>query len=92
MRVFKTYIKIIASILFVIIFLSTSQAKPLDKFYKADRVSNYFSGILLLNENQYEKSLNYLKKLDGLEASHINYSVKYLYTLVNSGNIKKALR
>ena len=90
MRVFKTYIKIIASILFVIIFLSTSQAKPLDKFYKADRVSNYFSGILLLNENQYEKSLNYLKKLDGLEASHINYSVKYLYTLVNSGNIKKA--
>ena len=82
--------KTILPILFVIIFLSTSQAKPLDKFNRADRVSDYFSGILLLNENQYEKSFNFLKKLDGLETSHINYSAKYLYSLVNSGNLKKA--
>ena len=82
--------KTILPILFVIIFLSTLQAKPLDKFNRADRVSDYFSGILLLNENQYEKSFNFLKKLDGLETSHINYSAKYLYSLVNSGNLKKA--
>ena len=62
----------------------------MDKFNKADRVSDYFSGILLLNENQYEKSLGYLKKLNGLESSHINYSIKYLYSLVNSGNFKEA--
>ena len=82
--------KTILPILFVIIFLSTSQAKPLDKFNRADRVSDYFSGILLLNENQYEKSFKFLKKLDGLETSHSNYSAKYLYSLVNSGNLKKA--
>ena len=75
---------------FVIIFLSTSPVKSLDKFNKADNISNYFSGILLLNDNQYEGSLNYLKKLNGLEKKHRNYSIKYLYSLVNSGNLKEA--
>ena len=91
MNIFKFIIKIIGQFLFVIIFLFTSQAKSLDKFNKGERVSDYFSGILLLNENQYDESFRYLKKLNGLETSHINYSVKYLYSLVNSGNFKEAL-
>jgi uncharacterized protein HemY len=90
MKIFNFNLKIIGHILFVIIFLFTTSAKSLDKFNKADRVSDYFSGILLLNENQYEESYKFLKKLNGLETSHINYSVKYLYTLVNSGNFKEA--
>ena len=90
MKILNFLNKTILPILFVIIFLSTSQAKPLDKFNRADRVSDYFSGILLLNENQYKKSFNFLKKLDGLETSHINYSAKYLYSLINSGNLKQA--
>ena len=90
MKISKLFNKTIATILFVIIFFSTSQVKSLDKFDKAERVSDYFSGILLLNENQYEKSFNFLKKLNGLETSHSNYSVKYLYTLINSGNFKEA--
>ena len=84
--------KIIGQIFFVIIFLSTSSAKSLDKFNKADNLSNYFSGILLLNDDQYEDSLRYLKRLNGLERNHINYSTKYLYSLVNSGNLKEAFR
>ena len=54
------------------------------------RISEYFSGILLLNENQYEGSLKYLEKLNGLESKHKNYSIKYLYSLVNSGKFKEA--
>ncbi len=88
MKKFK--FKIIPQILFVIIYLFTPPAKSLDKFDKADGVYNYFSGILLLNDKQYEDSLRYLKKLNGLEISHLNYSVKYLYSLVNSGNLKEA--
>ena len=87
---FNLNYKIIGQILIVIIFFFTSQAKSLDKFDKAKQVSDYFSGILLLNTNQYTESLRYLKKLNGLEANHINYSVKYLYSLVNSGNLKEA--
>ncbi len=82
--------KIIGQIFFVILFLSTPEVKSLDKFDKAENVSDYFSGILLLNDNQYENSFKYLKKLNGLERSHKNYSVKYLYSLVNSGNLKEA--
>ena len=90
MKIFNFNLKIIVQILFVTFILSTSPAKSLDKFNKSDRISDYFSGILLLNDNQYEKSFNFLKKLNGLEASHINYSIKYLYSLVNSGNLKEA--
>ena len=90
MNVFKLKFKIIGQIFLVIIFLSTSSAKSLDKFDKSDRISNYFSGILLLNNNQYEESFKYLKKLNGLENTHINYSIKYLYSLINSGNLKEA--
>ncbi len=90
MKIFNLFNKTILSILFVIIYLSTSPAKSLDKLNKADHLSDYFSGILLLNDNQYENSFKYLKKLDGLESSHRNYSIKYLYSLVNSGNLKEA--
>ncbi len=90
MRKFTLKNKIIGQILFAIIYLSTSNVIALDKFKKSDDISNYFSGILLLNENSYNESFKYLKKLNGLENEHINYSVKYLYSLVNSGNFKEA--
>ena len=90
MKKFNFIYKTIGQIFFVIMFLSTSHVKSLDKFDKAKNVSNYFSGILLLNDNQYEDSLRYLKKLNGLETEHINYSVQYLYSLINSGDLKEA--
>ncbi len=90
MKFLNYIIKTIGHIFFVIVFLFTFPAKSLDKFNKADRVSDYFSGILLLNDNRYEESFRYLKNLHGLERSHINYSNNYLYSLVNSGNLKEA--
>ena len=46
---------------------------------------------MLLNQSKYDLSYKYLKKLDGLEESHFTFSSKYLYTLVNSGNLNQAL-
>ena len=83
-------IKIIVQILFVITFLSTQPVKSLDKFDKGDSISDYFYGLLSFNENQYEESFKFLRKLDGLEISHADYSVKYLYSLINSGNVREA--
>ena len=82
--------KITGQIYFVIIFLLVSPAQSLDKFSKSNNISDYFSGILLLNENQYDKSFDFLRKLNGLEASHSNYSVKYLHSLINSKKFKEA--
>ncbi len=90
MKTFNFKYKIIGQILFVIIFLSTTPANSLDKYNSGNSLSDYFSGLLLLNDNQYENSLKYLKRLNGLESSHINFSTKYLYSLVNSGKLKEA--
>ena len=90
MSIFKFSFKLILQIFFVIIFFSTLQAKNLDKFSDGNYISDYFSGLLLLNDNQYNESYIYLKKLDGLELSHLNYSSKYLYSLVNLGKFNEA--
>ena len=90
MKIFNFRFKSIGQILIVILFLSTMPAKSLDKFNNADKISDYFSGILLLGDNKYEYSLKYLSRLKGLETSHENYSIKYLYSLINSGNFKEA--
>ena len=82
--------KLILQISFVIIFFSTLQAKNLDKFNDGDNISDYFSAILLLNDNQYDESYKFLKKLSGLEKSHANQSSRYLYSLVNLGKISEA--
>ena len=90
MKIFNIIYKTIGQIFLIALLLSTLPAKSLERFDKAESVSDYFSGILLLNDNKYEDSLQYLKKLNGLEKKHINYSIKYLYSLINSGNIREA--
>ena len=90
MNLFQFGLKLIAQLFFVIIFFSSLQAKNLDKFNNGDNISDYFSGLLLLNDNQYNQSYKFLKKLNGLEESHINYSSTYLYSLVNLGKFTEA--
>ena len=90
MSIFKLHLKTILLILFVTIFFSTLNAKNIDKFYNGNNISNYFSGILLLNDNFYDESHKYLKKLNGLEESHLEYTSKYLFSLVNSGKFREA--
>ena len=65
-------------------------AKNLDKYSDAKDISNYFSGVLSTNDNQYEKSYSYLKSLNNLESSHYAYSKYYQYTLVALGKLKEA--
>jgi tetratricopeptide (TPR) repeat protein len=90
MNLFKFILKLTTQLFFVIIFLSTLQAKNPDKFNDGYNLSNYFSGILLLNEDQYSESYKFLKRLNGLEESHPMYSSRYLYSLVNSGKFNEA--
>ena len=92
MFITKFKLKIIGLVFFVISFLFTPHAKSLDKFNRANSVSDYFVGMLSFNENEYDKSFKFLKKLEGLELSHSDYSIKYLYSLVNTGNLKEAFK
>ena len=80
-------------IICVLLFLNTFNvltARNIDKFYDAKDVTNYFSGILAINDNQYQKSYDHLKLLNNLEDSHYGYSQYYLYSLVALKKFKDA--
>ena len=80
-------------IIFFFIFLNSLNflsAKNIDKFSNSKDLSNYFSGIIAINDNQYQASYNYLKSLNNLEESHYSYSQYYLYSLVALKKFKVA--
>ena len=90
MNIFKVFFQIILQIFLFLIFFSTIHTRNVDKFNDGNYIANYFSGILLLNENKYNDSYKFLKKLDGLEDIHLNYSSKYLFSLVNLERFNEA--
>ena len=86
----KTILKLTLQSLFVIIFFSTVDAKNTENLTKGKSVSNYFSGILSLNSNKYNESYKYFNRLNYSERNHLNFSKKYLFTLINLGKINEA--
>jgi tetratricopeptide (TPR) repeat protein len=90
MKNLKFQFKLIIYILFFLNTFNILTAKNIDKFYQAKDITNYFSGILALNDNQYQKSYDYLKSLKNLEDSHYPYSRYYYYTLVSLKKFKDA--
>ena len=90
MKNLKISLKLTLQSLLVIIFFSTVEAKNQGNLTKGKDISNYFSGILSLNNNQYEEAHRYFNKLNNLERDHLSFSKKQLYTLVNLGKIDEA--
>jgi len=84
------YFKFILKIFFFICIFNNTQAKSLDNLYKAKKISNYFSGIISLNDNDHANSYRYLKELDGMEKNHFPFSRNYQYSLINSERFKEA--
>ena len=80
-------------IICVLLFLNTFNiliAKDTEQSYEAKDITNYFSGLLAINDNQYQKSYNYLKSLNNLEDSHYVYTQYYQYSLVALKKFKDA--
>ncbi len=80
-------------IIFFLIFLNVFNflsAKNKDKFSNSEDLFNYFSGIVAIQDNQYQTSYSYLKSLDNLEDSHYSYSKYYLYSLITLKKFKVA--
>tara|TARA_E500000178_G_C16989659_1_gene740165 strand:- start:81 stop:1781 length:1701 start_codon:yes stop_codon:yes gene_type:complete len=75
--------------LFIIIFFNI-HVKSLEKTIKGDNISDYFSGILSLNKNEYYLTYRYLKNIEGLEDAHYTYSQVYLYSLINLNKFREA--
>jgi tetratricopeptide (TPR) repeat protein len=90
MKNLKAQFKLIICILLFLNSFNVLTAKNIDKFYGVVDVTNYFSGILAVNDNQYRKSYGYLKSLKDLEDSHYSYSRYYLHSLVALKKFKEA--
>ena len=90
MKNLKVQFKLIIFFLYFINSFNILTAKNIDKFSNGKDISNYFSGILAVNDNQYQKSYDYLRSLDNLENSHYRYSQYFQYTLVALNKFKDA--
>ena len=90
-KFFKLY-KLILQTLFLYILLLTSSSVGLEKYYRGDSVSNYFSGIISLQNNKHDKSYRFLKNLENLEDNHSKYSESYIESLVNNSKINEAFK
>ena len=88
----KNHYKLILQILFFISIFNVIYAKNVDNYYKASSISNYFSGIVSLNNNEHANAYKYLKKVGGLEDKHLNYSKYYIYSLINLEKINEAYK
>ena len=80
-------------IIYFILFLNISNiilAKNSDELFDANNFSNYLSGILSIQDSQYEKSYKHLKSLNNLEDNHYNYSQYYQYSLIALNKLKDA--
>jgi|TARA_B110000914_G_C15485958_1_gene458056 tetratricopeptide (TPR) repeat protein len=90
MKNLKAQIKLIILFLLFLNFFSILPAKSIDKFSNSKDLSDYFSGIIALKDNEYQTSYDYLRSLNNLEESHYTYSQYYLYSLVTLKKIKNA--
>ena len=90
MKNLKSQFKLIIFFLIFFNIFNFLSAKNIDKFSNSKDLSNYFSGIIALNDNQYQTSFNYLKSLNNLEESHYSYSQYYLYSQVTTQKFKDA--
>jgi len=82
MKNLKAQFKLIICLFLLLNIPNIISAKKSDKFSDAKNISNYFSGVLSINNNQYKKSHYYLKSLSNLEDSHYVYSQYFHYSLV----------
>ncbi len=84
--------KLLLQTLFLYIFLLTSSGVSLERFYRGESVSNYFSGVVSLNDNKYKESYDFFKNLENLEDDHSQFSKSYIETLINNSKINEAFR
>ena len=84
--------KIILQTFILYIFVLVNSSMSLEKYYDGDSVSNYFSGVISLQDNRYKDSYEFFKTLENLEDKHTIYSKSYIETLVNNSKINEAFR
>ncbi len=92
MNKFFKLIRIILQTFFLYILVFTSSSVGLEKYYTGDKISNYFAGVISLQNNNYDDSYNFFKRLNNLEDNHYKFSKLYIETLINNSKINQAFQ
>ena len=91
MKNLKAQFKYLIYLLLILNIVNFAHTKDIDKFLNENDITNYFSGIVAINENQYQDSYYYLKDLNNLEQSHYNYSQYFQYSLITLKKFREAV-
>ena len=81
----KYFIKTIYLILvFVAVLLSTTEifAKDAKLKYSEEDISNYFSGIVSLSQNNITDGFKYLNKVYSLKNKHTKFNIRFIHSLI----------
>jgi len=68
--------------LFIILYTTSSLSRNTEYVFSEKNISNYFSGIISINQNNTSQAFDFLKKTQPLQTYHYNYNVQFLRTLV----------
>jgi len=82
MRYLTKKIYLILLFLLILFFNTKIFAKDANLKYSRENISNYFLGIVSLNENNTTSSFKYLEKVQTLKSIHSNYNANFIRTLI----------
>ena len=89
-------LKVIFKIIIIsMLFFNTykiAASKNQESYLGKENYSNYFSGLLSIKNQDYEKSYGFFKKLKGLENSHYVFSHYFQYSLITLNKFEEALK
>ena len=76
--------KIYLIFLLIVVLLTDTVAfsKNTEFEFSKDDISNYFSGIVLINQNNTTAGFKYLNKVQSLKNIHSNFNVQFIRSLV----------
>ena len=75
-------IYIILFLLSILLIESKIFAKESEIQYTKENISNYFSGIISVNQNYNNKAFKHLKKVKSLKNKHYRFNIEFIRTLV----------
>ena len=70
--------KLILQTFFLYIFILINSSIGLERYNDGVSISNYFSGVISLQDNKYKNSYEFFKTLENLEDKHTIYSKSYI--------------
>jgi len=90
MKYFIKKVYLILFFLFVLFFESETFGRESITKYSKENISNYFSGIISVNQDYSSITFKYLNKVQSLKNSHFNFNLQFIHTLVLLEKFKQA--